>query len=92
MTQMLSNLLSNAIEHGSQTPPSPYVDSDDVVLQIHNEGPPIPPSNLAAIFNPLAHFGEQDKMNASHLGLGLFIAREIVKAHSGQINATSTAQ
>ena len=96
MTQMLSNLLSNAIEHGSQNTPitvKAYVDSDDVVLQIHNEGPPIPPSNLAAIFNPLARFGTQDKMvNANHLGLGLFIAREIVKAHSGQINATSTAQ
>ena len=96
MTQMLSNLLSNAIEHGSQNTPitvKAYVDSDDVVLQIHNEGPPIPPSNLAAIFNPLARFGKQDKMvNANHLGLGLFIAREIVKAHSGQINATSTAQ
>ena len=96
MTQMLSNLLANAIEHGSQNTPitvKAYVDSDDIVLQIHNEGPPIPPSNLAAIFNPLARFGTQDKMvNANHLGLGLFIAREIVKAHSGQINATSTAQ
>lgn len=70
-----------------------YVDSDDIVLQIHNEGPPIPPSNLAAIFNPFARFDTQDKMvNANHLGRGLFIAREIVKAHSGQINATSTAQ
>ena len=96
MTQMLSNLISNAIEHGPQVSPvtvKAHAESEEVVLQIHNEGPPIPPSNHSVIFDSL--FTKQDTAAGNeihHLGLGLFIVREIVEAHLGKISVTSTAQ
>lgn len=98
MKQMLSNLISNAIEHGDQTSPvtiEAHVESQEVVLKVHNEGPAIPLTVLPMIFDPFSRPGNQGTAGVnetSHLGLGLFIARKIVEAHSGKISVTSTPQ
>jgi len=99
LIQVLSNLLSNAFEYGTQDTPvtvKAYVENRDIVLQIHNEGPPISSFNLAALFDPRSIFIKKEDTTAinekNHLGLGLFIAGEIVQAHSGTISVTSTAQ
>ena len=98
LSQMLSNLISNAIEHGAQTTPvtiEASVESQEVEVRVHNEGPPIPPSVLPTIFDPLSRPANKETpvMNEPpHLGIGLFIARQIVEAHSGKISVTSTKQ
>ena len=98
LSQMLSNLISNAIEHGAQTTPvtiEASVESQEVEVRVHNEGPPIPPSVLPTIFDPLSRPANKETpvMNEpGHLGIGLFIARQIVEAHSGKISVTSTKQ
>jgi phosphoserine phosphatase RsbU/P len=92
---MLSNLISNAIEHGAQTTPvtiEARVESQEVEIRVHNEGPPIPPSVLPTIFDPLSRPANKETNEPAHLGVGLFIAREIVAAHSGKISVTSTEQ
>jgi signal transduction histidine kinase len=95
---MLSNLISNAIEHGAQTTPvtiEARVESQEVEIRVHNEGPPVPPSVLLTIFDPLSRPANKETpaMNEpAHLGVGLFIAREIVEGHSGKISVTSTEQ
>ena len=94
ISQMLSNLIANAIQHGAETTPitvTAGVESDEIVLQVHNDGPPIPPAKLPVIFDLLKSSAEEAK-ESSHLGIGLYIAREIVEAHSGKISVTSTAQ
>lgn len=61
-------------------------------LQVHNEGPPIPENALKTIFAAMVRSqpeGQSDDKNESGLGLGLFIASEIVKAHGGTISVTS---
>ena len=100
MRQVLINLLSNAVQHGD--PDSPIAlalssEGKEVCCEVRNRGTPIPPDALPAIFDPLVQAspgvadGGPAGRNAS-LGLGLFIAREIVTAHGGTIGATSSGE
>jgi len=99
MRQVLINLLSNAVQHGD--PDSPIVlevlsDGNDVCCEVRNRGTPIPPDALQVIFDPLVQVSPDEAgghagLDAS-LGLGLFIAREIVAAHGGTIGVTSSRE
>jgi len=90
LEQVLSNLVGNAIQHGSGTPITltGQEQGNSVTLTVHNGGPPIPPEVLPYVFEPLARGGAE---GASHsIGLGLFIARTIVSAHGGHIQVSSS--
>ena len=96
--QALSNLLSNAVQHGSRDEPirlSAEGQPDAVVLTVSNEGDPIPAEALPAIFDPLIQApsasSEAHERSRTSLGLGLFIVREIVLGHSGTITVQSAA-
>lgn len=88
--QVLSNLVANAVEHGDGTVAVRISgeDASRVIVSVHNKGPSIPQERLCHVFEPFQR-GEE---RGSGLGLGLFIAREIVRAHSGKIDLTSTPQ
>ncbi|WP_307603283.1 sensor histidine kinase [Variovorax boronicumulans] len=97
MRQVLSNLLSNAVQHGDPTFPVAVevrVYGDAVQLIIKNRGTPIPADSMQVIFNPLVQVASKEsephERPATSLGLGLFIAREIVKGHTGTITVTSS--
>jgi signal transduction histidine kinase len=98
ISQMLANLISNAIQHGDQTTPvtvQAHGESQEIVLTVHNDGPRIPQSELPTIFDPFSRREKQDRAAVNetrHLGVGLFVARQIVEAHSGKITVTSTPQ
>jgi len=91
LKQLLSNLLLNAIQHGNGKNVAVTVRSDEnsVLLEVCNEGPPIPKELLGTMFDPLVH-GRSSDQNSAGLGLGLFIVNEIVSAHKGTIAVTSS--
>lgn len=99
VSQALSNLLSNAVQHGS--PGSPITvamrgDEENVAITIHNRGTPIPPERLDGIFNPMkpseAPVQAAARGPTGNLGLGLYIAERIVHAHNGWIDAQSSEE
>ena len=96
IAQVFSNLLGNAIQHGvSESPIQVNLTStqDSVNIKISNQGMPIPKSKLKTIFEPMTRHEEnenKDYSQKSSLGLGLYISREIVLAHNGVLNVTST--
>ena len=97
ISQMFTNMIGNALEHGSdQTPVIVSLGGDDteVFVSIHNQGAPIPPERLNGIFNPMkrreASGFTVTPGRAGNLGLGLFIADRIVNAHNGRIEVTSS--
>jgi signal transduction histidine kinase len=98
INQMLSNLIGNAIHHGDQSTPitlAVSMESDHVIFRVHNEGAPIPEYTLQTIFDFTPHRRKEDKepkTKFSHLGVGLFVVKKIVEAHSGTINVTSTSE
>ncbi len=94
--QALSNLLGNAIQHGSADFPvtlSLCGEEANVVMEVHNGGEPIPPGELPKIFDPLVRgsSAQHPKSNLpGSIGMGLYIAREVAKSHNGRIEVTST--
>ena len=94
--QALSNMISNAVQYGSEKTPINVTirgEADEVVLAVQNSGPVIPANELHKIFNPL-HRVDGDRPNepTSNLGLGLYITERIVAAHGGTIGVESSKE
>lgn len=92
LQQLLSNLVKNALTHGSpQAPVTVEVASDDahLVLSVHNGGNPIQPEQLERVFEP---YWRSSDGHEQGLGLGLYICSQIVKAHGGQLEVRSTRE
>ena len=93
LNQMLQNLIGNALQHGSSNNAVKLTlrgEADSVRLTVHNDGAPIPPEALPTIFDPLVR-SANEALNGptTSLGLGLFIVKEVVKAHQGTIEVSS---
>ena len=83
----MSNLIGNALQYRTSGPVDVSVHdegADRVVIEVHNFGPAIPEEVQASLFDA---FRRESATNggSQSLGLGLFIAREIVRAHGGSV-------
>lgn len=91
--QLVSNLVANALEHGAaHRPVDVRVQQSAAGLQIavQNQGTPIPPETLPLLFRPYSRGGAQGPSQG--LGLGLYIASEIARAHGGTLEVQSNAE
>lgn len=89
--QLLSNLLGNALTHGSADAPvaiEAKTESGELLLSVANGGAPIPPDAMERLFQPF-YRGKARPGRRGGLGLGLFIAAQIAKMHGGKLSATS---
>jgi signal transduction histidine kinase len=87
LEQVASNLISNAIDHGDDGQPIDLAlrgEPDEVTLEVTNRGE-MPKEVLDHAFEAFHRGPEQTGRKASGLGLGLYIAREIVRCHGGEI-------
>lgn len=89
--QAISNLASNAVQHGA--PGSPVRlrvtgNDQEVVVEVRNDGT-IPSDVLPRIFEPFRS-GRPSANRGGGLGLGLFIARAIARAHGGRLDVDSS--
>ena len=91
LSQLLDNLLANALAHGVADQPV-RVDArcaaGSFELSVHNSGPAIATDKLERLFLPFSRSLSDEP--GPGLGLGLFIAAEIAKAHLGTLSVTST--
>lgn len=99
LAEVFSNIVGNAIEHAA--PGTPVVihargDRGGVVVEVTNQGACIPPDVLPKVFkafrgaSPRGDAGA--RRSAGHLGLGLYISSELVRAHGGTIEVRSTRE
>jgi signal transduction histidine kinase len=86
LQQVVANLIGNAVKYGGGKPVEVWVDADPATahLSIEDHGPGIAPDDQTKIFELFARTAAAAGV-AAGLGLGLFIARQIVEAHGGRI-------
>ncbi len=93
IAQLVSNLLGNALTHGAADGPVRVIASttaDRFELTVANAGKPIPQAVIEHLFQPF--FRATAKPDQQGLGLGLYIASEIARAHGGTLEARSTPE
>lgn len=89
--QALLGLLTNSIVHGAASRIDVHVrsDGDDAVLSVTDDGRGIPEADQPMLFDRLARVASDHRTSKPGLGLGLYLAREIVSAHGGTIALAS---
>ncbi|HEY2189144.1 MAG TPA: PAS domain-containing sensor histidine kinase [Caldimonas sp.] len=91
LAQLLGNLVSNAVVHGDPAGTvtvTSTVDDAALRLSVHNTGPAIPAEQLPRLFDAMTRGNASDTLHG--VGLGLFIVREIARAHGGGVSAQSS--
>ncbi|MBA2676155.1 HAMP domain-containing sensor histidine kinase [Ramlibacter sp.] len=97
LQQVLTNLLVNAAQYSAGQVPVVIAAEgtpDTLVVKVTNHGPVIPQAHLKTIFDPLIQLPQDSPLRkrlSTSLGLGLFIAEQIVFAHAGSIKVESSA-
>ena len=103
LTQALTNLVGNAVQHGAPGAPVRITargQAEHVEISVHNSGRPIPRDAIQGLFQamkPTATGDQRDQRDRRdgrdrrhHLGLGLYIVDQIISAHGGSIDVEST--
>ena len=87
LEQVLTNLLANAIKYGAGRPIDVQLTAErgEVVLRVTDHGPGVPEQDLQRIFGRFER--ASSLRNYGGLGLGLYVARQIVEAHGGTVSA-----
>jgi len=92
--EALSNLVTNAAKYGDSGADILVAikgDGQRAEIVVCNDGPALPSDGVNALFEPLLRGPNAVVSDGqTSLGLGLFIVREIVRAHGGEVTATST--
>ena len=99
LAQAFSNLISNAVQHGRADCTirvSLRGFPDHVNYQVKNEAELIPPAKLRTLFDPVKRFAirpasERVASSTRNLGLGLYVVKQIVVAHDGEVSVSSSA-
>lgn len=81
----LRNLVSNALRYGARARLSWRLTGRDVEIELHDDGPGIPDADLQRVFDPFFRLETSRSLETGGHGLGLSIARSILRAHGGDI-------
>jgi two-component system phosphate regulon sensor histidine kinase PhoR len=90
---VLSNLIENAIKYAQGSPPRVWVrlaiEHGEAVIEVRDNGVGLASRELERIFQPFYRVGDEITRRTPGTGIGLYVAREIVRAHGGRLTATS---
>jgi phosphoserine phosphatase RsbU/P len=95
VAQVLSNVVTNALKYSPAGTPvrvESRGEGGGMLVRVQNAGAPIAPELLPRIFEPLQRGGGHLGFSDRSIGLGLYIVRELVLAHGGQVHVESTQE
>jgi len=96
LEQVFSNLIANGVHYGHPAKPvtveAGLQENGWAEVNVHNDGDPIPEALLDQLFDPFRRGGrDSGGSKTAGLGLGLYISREIVRAHGGELDVRSSS-
>ena len=83
--RLLTNLVSNAARYGDRIAIRTTHDARYLIVMVDDDGPGIPPEQREEVFRPFFRLDEARNVDGGGTGLGLAIARDIARAHGGDI-------
>jgi signal transduction histidine kinase len=92
LKRAIGNLLDNALYYGKRAEIGVREHEGKVEIRIRDHGPGVPEDALPRLFEPYVRLDHGRHQNASGMGLGLGIARDIVHGHGGELRLANHAQ
>lgn len=92
LTRAIRNIIENAARHGGGAIVSLKNTDDDVTIIIEDNGPGIPETHIDDVFNPFMRVDDARNQESGGMGLGLGIARTIVRGHGGEIELSNQSE
>jgi signal transduction histidine kinase len=92
LRRALTNLIENAAKYGGRAEVSIVAEGQDVVVRIDDRGPGIPEDQLDSVFRPFHRLESSRSRQTGGTGLGLTVARTIVRAHGGEITLQNRSE
>ena len=89
MRRAVRNLIENAVKYGGGGEVRLHAERDAVRIEVADRGPGIPPDQLAAVFDPFTRLDPSRNRTTGGVGLGLTLARAIVREAGGDIVLTN---
>ena len=92
LKRCIVNLVENAVRYGGSCEISVDEREDDILIDIRDHGPGIPEEMLEKVFNPFTRLESSRAKHTGGTGLGLGIARNIARAHGGDLSLRNCAE
>lgn len=87
--RVLTNLVDNALKYGERARVRMFEDGADVIAEIEDDGPGLPPSEIERAFEPFYRSDHSRGLNKAGIGLGLAVSRSIARAHGGDVKLSA---
>jgi signal transduction histidine kinase len=92
LKRAVRNLMENAVRYGGGARVSVNRDREAVIIAVEDDGPGVPEDMVEEAFKPFVRLEASRSMETGGMGLGLAIARSIVKAHGGVLKLINLPQ
>jgi signal transduction histidine kinase len=89
LRRALTNLVDNAVKYGRQAHASLMGDDNGILIRVDDEGPGIPEELQEDAFRPFRRLEDSRNRETGGMGLGLAVARTIIRAHGGDVTLTN---
>jgi signal transduction histidine kinase len=92
LARLLGNLIENALRYGERAEIGHMVDAESIIIYVDDSGPGIPVAALNQVFEPFYRLEPSRNAGSGGKGLGLAIARDIARAHGGDVSLSNRVE
>ena len=85
LKRLVANLVENALKYGQVARGRVFADGDMAIIEIDDDGPGVPPTELERVFEPFFRGEPSRNRETGGIGLGLAVVRSLARAHGGDV-------